>query len=66
MTTIAAAHVRVPRATVKPIPLTRITAVELRKMFDTRSGFWLIASIAITSVPGRHHPAADRDPRGHK
>jgi len=50
MTTIAAAHVHVPRATVKPIPLNRITAVELRKMFDTRSGFWLIASIAITSL----------------
>ena len=26
------------------------TAVELRKMFDTRSGFWLMASIAITAV----------------
>jgi len=50
MTTITAAHIRIPRATVKPIPLTRITAVELRKMFDTRSGFWLIASIAITSA----------------
>jgi len=40
--------------TVRPltprVPLTRITAVELRKMFDTRSGFWLIASIAITAV----------------
>ena len=33
---------------VEPIPLTRIVRVELRKMFDTRSGFWLIASIAIT------------------
>src|SRR3978361_2351645 len=55
MTTIAAAaaaagQVRVPRATVAPIPLSRITAVELRKMFDTRSGFWLIASIAIVSL----------------
>lgn len=50
MTTIAAADIRIPRVTVKPIPLTRITAVELRKMFDTRSGFWLIASIAITSA----------------
>jgi len=48
--TAIAAHVRIPRATVTPIPLTRITAVELRKMFDTRSGFWLIASIAITST----------------
>ena len=50
MTTVATAQVRVPRATIRPIPLTRITAVELRKMFDTRSGFWLIASIAITSL----------------
>jgi ABC-2 type transport system permease protein len=50
MTAIAAAQVRVPRVSVKPIPLSRITAVELRKMFDTRSGFWLIASIAITSL----------------
>jgi ABC-2 type transport system permease protein len=50
MTAVAAAQVRIPRATVEPIPLSRITAVELRKMFDTRSGFWLIASIAITSA----------------
>jgi hypothetical protein len=50
MTAVAAAQVRIPQATVAPIPLTRITAVELRKMFDTRSGFWLIASIAITSL----------------
>jgi ABC-2 type transport system permease protein len=33
-----------------PIPLSRIVGVELRKMFDTRSGFWLMASIVITSV----------------
>src|SRR4051794_1590622 len=32
------------------IPLSRVVRVELRKMFDTRSGFWLIASIAITSL----------------
>jgi ABC-2 type transport system permease protein len=50
MTAVAAAQVQAPRVSVKPIPLTRITAVELRKMFDTRSGFWLIASIAITSL----------------
>jgi ABC-2 type transport system permease protein len=30
------------------IPLSRVVRVELRKMFDTRSGFWLIASIGIT------------------
>ncbi len=33
-----------------PIPLWRVARVELRKMFDTRSGFWLMASIAVTSV----------------
>ena len=32
------------------VPLTRVIQVELRKMFDTRSGFWLIASIAISAV----------------
>ena len=32
------------------IPLTRLTGVELRKMFDTRSGFWLMASIGIAAV----------------
>jgi ABC-2 type transport system permease protein len=35
---------------IRPIPLTRVVAVELRKMFDTRSGFWLMMSIVITSV----------------
>lgn len=32
------------------VPLIRVTKVELRKMFNTRSGFWLIASIAISAV----------------
>lgn len=32
------------------IPLGRITGVELRKSFDTRSGFWLLASIGIASL----------------
>jgi ABC-2 type transport system permease protein len=32
------------------VPLTRVTQVELRKMFNTRSGYWLIASIAISAV----------------
>lgn len=33
-----------------PIPMTRIVGVELRKMFDTRSGFWLLAGVVIASV----------------
>ena len=32
------------------IPLTRLVAVELRKSFDTRSGFWLLASIGIAAL----------------
>jgi ABC-2 type transport system permease protein len=56
MTTIAGlpaletGHVRAPRAVAHRIPLSRLTLVELRKMFDTRSGFWLMASIAIAAL----------------
>ena len=32
------------------IPLARVVDVELRKMFDTRSGWWLMASTGITAV----------------
>ncbi|MCW2799817.1 MAG: transporter permease [Aeromicrobium sp.] len=32
------------------VPLSRIVKVELRKMFDTRSGFWLMASILIVGA----------------
>jgi ABC-type transport system involved in multi-copper enzyme maturation permease subunit len=32
-----------------PIPTTRLVTVELRKMFDTRSGFWLLVSIGVLS-----------------
>src|SRR5690606_39344626 len=38
------------RAASARIPLTRIVGVELRKMFDTRAGFWLMASILISSL----------------
>jgi ABC-2 type transport system permease protein len=38
------------RPDVRPIPMTRVVTVELRKMFDTRSGFWLMTSIVIASV----------------
>ena len=34
----------------RAIPLRRIISTELRKMFDTRSGFWLMASIAILAL----------------
>ena len=35
---------------VRPIPMTRLAGVELRKMFDTRAGFWLMASVGIVAV----------------
>ena len=34
----------------RTIPLGRIVTTELRKMFDTRSGFWLMASIGILGL----------------
>jgi len=38
------------RTDFRRVPLVRAVRVELRKMFDTRSGFWLLASIAITGL----------------
>jgi ABC-2 type transport system permease protein len=49
-TVIETPFLRAPRAATHRIPLLRLTRVELRKMFDTRSGFWLMASILITAV----------------
>jgi ABC-2 type transport system permease protein len=37
-------------STHRPIPMLRIITTELRKMFDTRSGFWLMASIGILAL----------------
>ncbi len=51
MTAIAIDQARAGRRTeFAQIPLSRVVRVELRKMFDTRSGFWLIASIVITGL----------------
>lgn len=38
------------RTTHRAIPLSRIVTTELRKMLDTRSGFWLMASIGILAL----------------
>ena len=38
------------RPAASPIPTSRLIKVELRKMFDTRSGFWMLVSIAALSV----------------
>jgi len=50
MSTITIDTVREQRAVAREVPLSRVVSVELRKMFDTRSGFWLLASIAITGL----------------
>lgn len=44
-----AAHRRT-RPVPAPIPFGRIAGIELRKMFDTRSGFWLMASLVVLSL----------------
>ncbi|WP_372727984.1 ABC transporter permease [Nocardioides sp.] len=46
----ASSPARVRATDVAPIPFARIVSVELRKMFDTRSGFWLMGSIGILSL----------------
>jgi ABC-2 type transport system permease protein len=35
---------------IEPIPFTRLLRVELRKMFDTRAGSWMLAGIVITAT----------------
>jgi ABC-2 type transport system permease protein len=50
MTTMEARNILEPVTEDPRVSLTRVTQVELRKMFNTRSGFWLIASIAISAV----------------
>jgi ABC-2 type transport system permease protein len=42
--------VLVPATHHAAIPMHRIVTTELRKMFDTRSGFWLLASIGILGL----------------
>ena len=38
------------RRIVRPIPTTRLVTIELRKMFTTRAGLWLLVSIGVLSV----------------
>ena len=37
------------RLVARPIPITRLVKIELRKMFNTRSGFWMLVSIGVLS-----------------
>ncbi len=49
-TTDVGRRARVEHPTYAPIPMRTVMGVELRKMFDTRSGFWLMASIVILAT----------------
>jgi ABC-2 type transport system permease protein len=49
-TTMDKAPVTSAAPAVPGIPMQRVVGVELRKMFDTRSGFWLMASIGIANL----------------
>jgi len=50
MTRIALDPVHQGLRPVHRVPLTRLVVIELRKMFDTRAGFWLMASIVIFAL----------------
>jgi ABC-type transport system involved in multi-copper enzyme maturation permease subunit len=50
MTTITLDRVREEPLRRHDVPLPRVVGVELRKMFDTRAGFWLMASILIAAL----------------
>jgi ABC-2 type transport system permease protein len=49
MTTITLDPVHEEPLLVHKVPLSRVVGVELRKMFDTRAGIWLMASILIAA-----------------
>ena len=48
-TTISPDTTAPARRVARPIPTTRLVKVELRKMFNTRSGFWMLVSIGVLS-----------------
>lgn len=49
-TSQAATAARPAREVPARIPFTRVLQVELTKMFDTRSGFWLMIGIAVSAL----------------
>ena len=50
MTTIAIQPARERRTGAGQMPVSRVVGVEIRKMFDTRANFWLVASIGIAGL----------------
>jgi len=50
MSTITVDPIHQEPLDVRSVSLSRVVGVELRKMFDTRAGFWLMASILIAAL----------------
>ncbi|HSV41111.1 MAG TPA: ABC transporter permease [Nocardioidaceae bacterium] len=50
MTTLALPRTATARKAPARIPTSRLVGVELRKMFDTRSGFWMMTSVVVLAV----------------
>jgi ABC-2 type transport system permease protein len=50
MTTVLETTPEVRRESGRPAPMGRLTVIELRKLADTRAGFWLLLVIALASV----------------
>ena len=73
MSAATVAHPLAVPARAAPAPdLARLTAVELRKMTDTRAGFWLLLAVVVLTIAGgrarrlfgrRPGPDAARDAR---
>jgi ABC-2 type transport system permease protein len=50
MTAVLTAPPRLDELTARPVPLTRLTLVELRKLGDTRAGMWLLIVIGLVTA----------------
>ena len=48
--TVSTAPTAPPETAAAPVPLTRLTLVELRKLADTRAGMWLLIVIGFATV----------------
>lgn len=50
MTAVLTAPAEIAEETARPVPMTRLTRVELRKLGDTRAGMWLLIVIGLVTV----------------
>ncbi|XVU22205.1 ABC transporter permease [Actinoplanes sp. CA-054009] len=50
MTAVLDTPPQIERASTRPVPIGRLTVIELRKLADTRAGLWLLIVIAFATV----------------